>query len=84
MGRTTLSSRSADRIRRYQQSDTAKQMVGVCRFDPGCSSYALEAFETRPFPIALAMTMSRLLRCNPAPATDLDDEAGDATPSPAT
>jgi putative component of membrane protein insertase Oxa1/YidC/SpoIIIJ protein YidD len=40
-------------------------MVGVCRFEPGCSSYALEAFETRAFPVAVAMTISRLLRCNP-------------------
>ena len=40
-------------------------MAGVCRFEPTCSRYALEAFETRALPVAFAMTGSRLLRCNP-------------------
>jgi hypothetical protein len=40
-------------------------MDGVCRFDPSCSNYAREAFEHRAFLVALAMTTSRLLRCNP-------------------
>jgi uncharacterized protein len=65
MGGKSLSARSAARIGRYQRSDTAKRMAGVCRFDPSCSNYALEAFETRSFLVAAAMTISRLLRCNP-------------------
>jgi hypothetical protein len=52
-------------IRRYQRSERARRAAGSCRFDPSCSRYALEAFETRPFLVALAMTTSRLVRCNP-------------------
>lgn len=65
MGRKSPSSRSAGLIRRYQQSHTAAHTAGACRFEPSCSTYALEAFETRAFPVALAMTASRLARCNP-------------------
>jgi putative component of membrane protein insertase Oxa1/YidC/SpoIIIJ protein YidD len=64
MGRKPLSSRSADRIRRYQHSDR-RRAYGACRFDPTCSQYALDAFESRSYPVAMAMTASRLLRCNP-------------------
>jgi putative membrane protein insertion efficiency factor len=36
-----------------------------CRFTPSCSSYALEALNTKRTPVALAMIVWRLLRCNP-------------------
>lgn len=36
-----------------------------CRFYPTCSSYALEAFQNRGFFVALALTIWRILRCNP-------------------
>ena len=36
-----------------------------CRFTPTCSQYALEAFEKRGFFVGLALTVWRILRCNP-------------------
>jgi putative membrane protein insertion efficiency factor len=38
---------------------------GSCRFEPSCSSYALEAFQTHNFFAALWLTIWRILRCNP-------------------
>ena len=37
----------------------------VCRFEPSCSSYAAMAFQKYAFPKALALTVWRVLRCNP-------------------
>lgn len=37
----------------------------VCRFYPSCSSYALEALETKPLFRALGMIAWRIARCNP-------------------
>ena len=36
-----------------------------CRFTPTCSAYALEAYEKRGFFVGTALTVWRLLRCNP-------------------
>ena len=36
-----------------------------CRFVPCCSLYAIEAFEKRGFFVGLALTVWRILRCNP-------------------
>ena len=36
-----------------------------CRFEPTCSKYAVEAFEKRGFFVGLALTVWRVLRCNP-------------------
>ena len=36
-----------------------------CRFTPTCSSYAIEAFQKRGFFIGFALTVWRILRCNP-------------------
>ncbi len=38
---------------------------GCCRFTPTCSAYALEAFTKRGFFVGFALTVWRLLRCNP-------------------
>jgi len=40
-------------------------LPGRCRFYPSCSAYAKEAFEILPFPVALAKSTYRILRCNP-------------------
>ena len=36
-----------------------------CRFTPTCSAYAIEAFRKRGFFVGLALTVWRILRCNP-------------------
>jgi uncharacterized protein len=62
---TTGATRGERAIRRYQASRVGNRLGGRCRFEPSCSHYAADAFATRAFPIAFAMTLSRLLRCNP-------------------
>ena len=36
-----------------------------CRFTPTCSAYALEAYLKRGFFVGTALTVWRILRCNP-------------------
>ena len=36
-----------------------------CRFTPSCSAYAIEAFQKRGFFVGFALTVWRILRCNP-------------------
>ena len=36
-----------------------------CRFVPTCSQHAIEAFEKRGFIVGLALTVWRIIRCNP-------------------
>lgn len=37
----------------------------VCRFEPSCSAYALDALRTRGAFVGLYLTARRLLRCHP-------------------
>lgn len=37
----------------------------TCRYRPTCSNYAKEAFQTRSFPVALWLSLTRIIRCNP-------------------
>ena len=37
----------------------------ACRFHPTCSNYAIEALETHGFFKGSALTLWRILRCNP-------------------
>lgn len=45
----------------------------VCRYYPSCSRYALEAYQQRGFFVGLALTIWRLLRCNPFSPGGIDD-----------
>ena len=36
-----------------------------CRFTPTCSAYAIEAFRKRGFFVGFALSLWRILRCNP-------------------
>lgn len=40
-------------------------LLKSCRYDPSCSSYALEAFNTFGFMIGLKLTLKRIIRCHP-------------------
>jgi putative membrane protein insertion efficiency factor len=37
----------------------------VCRFEPSCSAYGLQAFQKHPLHRALFLTVWRIMRCNP-------------------
>lgn len=47
----------------------------VCRYYPSCSRYSLEAYQQRGFMIGVALTVWRLLRCNPLSQGGIDDVA---------
>ena len=52
-------------IRFYQKFLSPLKRNACCRFTPTCSAYAIEAFEKRGFFVGLALTVWRVLRCNP-------------------
>lgn len=45
----------------------------VCRYYPSCSRYALEAFQRQGLVAGIALTVWRLLRCNPWTSGGIDD-----------
>ena len=45
----------------------------VCRYYPSCSRYSLEAYQQRGFTVGVALTVWRLLRCNPWSSGGIDD-----------
>jgi len=51
-------------VRGYQVA-LSPYLGGNCRFTPTCSNYALEAFRRHSVLRALALTVWRILRCNP-------------------
>lgn len=52
-------------IRFYQRHISPRKACPTCRFTPTCSSYALQAFETRGFFAGMILSVWRILRCNP-------------------
>lgn len=40
-------------------------LVPSCRFHPTCSNYAIEVFHRFPFLRATALSLRRIIRCNP-------------------
>lgn len=44
----------------------------VCRFEPSCSAYGLQAFQKHPIHRALWLTVWRIMRCNPFNAGGFD------------
>ncbi len=51
-------------IRMYQALHTSF-FTGVCRFEPTCSHYAVEAIETRGLGMGVLLTTWRIARCQP-------------------
>ncbi len=58
-------------IRGYQIT-IGKMLPRVCRFEPTCSTYALDALREYGLFKGLAMSAWRLLRCNPFVAGGFD------------
>lgn len=51
-------------IRIYQKFSQRKGF-GVCRFQPTCSAYALEALEEHGFVRGVFLAVRRILKCHP-------------------
>lgn len=64
--------RAIERYRRWGNG----RYAGRCRFDPSCSTFALEAFRSRAFAIALPSTLWRIVRCNPLASRSRDPVGG--------
>ncbi|MFD1203349.1 membrane protein insertion efficiency factor YidD [Leucobacter albus] len=45
----------------------------VCRYYPSCSRYSMEAYQQRGMLLGVALTVWRLLRCNPFTRGGIDD-----------
>lgn len=52
-------------IRLYQKFLSPLKRCPTCRFTPTCSAYAVEAFTKRGFFVGMALSVWRILRCNP-------------------
>lgn len=52
-------------IKLYQKILSPLKRTPTCRFEPTCSSYAIEAFRERGFFAGMILTVSRIVRCNP-------------------
>ena len=52
-------------IRLYQKFLSPLKGCPTCRFTPTCSAYAVEAFTKRGFFVGAALSIWRILRCNP-------------------
>ncbi len=52
-------------VRLYQRFLSPLKRQPTCRFTPTCSRYCIEAIEEWGIVIGLALTVWRVLRCNP-------------------
>ncbi len=59
-------------IRFYRKCLSPLKRKPCCRFVPTCSEYAIEAFQKRGFFVGFALTVWRVLRCNPYAAGGYD------------
>ncbi|MDX2128138.1 MAG: membrane protein insertion efficiency factor YidD [Chloroherpetonaceae bacterium] len=50
---------------RFYKAAISPYLPPSCRFQPSCSQYALEAFQSHHFFKAFGLTVWRVLRCNP-------------------
>ncbi|HBZ52269.1 MAG TPA: membrane protein insertion efficiency factor YidD [Eubacterium sp.] len=49
----------------YRRYISSMKPYGMCKYDPTCSAYSLEAFKEHGFIKGLILSMWRILRCNP-------------------
>ncbi len=62
---TSLAARLMISLVKLYQRALAPLIPPLCRFQPGCSLYAVEALETHGCVRGGALTLWRVLRCNP-------------------
>jgi uncharacterized protein len=69
---TPMAQRLVAAVRVYQREVSPKLPPGVCRFEPTCSHYAVEALETHGARRGTWLTIRRVLRCRPGVARGVD------------
>lgn len=65
VGKNGLINRALIAFIRLYQRYISPLFPPACRYYPSCSRYAVDALKTRWLPVAVAMIIWRLLRCNP-------------------
>ena len=70
--RTPVADRMVAAVRVYQREISPKLPPGVCRFEPTCSHYAVEALGTHGARRGSWLTLRRLVRCRPGAARGAD------------
>ncbi|HRX75829.1 MAG: membrane protein insertion efficiency factor YidD [Candidatus Cloacimonetes bacterium] len=53
------------RLIRFYQIAISPYLPRSCRFNPSCSSYAMQAYQKFPLLKATYLSLWRILRCNP-------------------
>ncbi len=53
------------RLIEVYQKNISPRKVPCCRFTPTCSAYAVEAIQKRGVIVGTALSIWRILRCNP-------------------
>jgi putative membrane protein insertion efficiency factor len=69
---TPVAQRLIAAVRVYQREVSPKLPPGVCRFEPTCSHYAVEALEVHGARRGSWLALRRLLRCRPGGARGQD------------
>ena len=70
--RTPVADRMIAAVRVYQREISPKLPPGVCRFEPTCSHYAVEALERHGARRGSWLVLRRLARCRPGAARGTD------------
>ena len=52
-------------IIKFYQKNISPRKISCCRFTPTCSAYAIEAIQKRGAIVGTALSIWRILRCNP-------------------
>lgn len=65
MSNNSLPARAAIRLIRFYKRQISPAMPPACRFIPTCSEYAIEAIERFGFFRGGALSLWRIVRCNP-------------------
>lgn len=53
------------RLIEFYRKNISPRKIPCCRFTPTCSAYAIEAIQKRGVIIGTALSIWRILRCNP-------------------